>query len=344
MLRRERSLSDNIFNDYMNNDATYPVYTLAEEKIMLKKIKLAFYDELSDEEKEIYLNYYLEVSPSFKQKYLNAGISEQEKILRQFIMRAQADLEEFMRHNLKLVVSLVNDYLHKFPRLNTHKMDLIQEGNAGMLQAIKHFDIEKGAKFSTYAAYWIKNAINAYINDERIIRLPDNVVTNIRKFVVMKAELTDKLLREPSIQELAHCMKLQEPQIIKLQEYYNNFYTNAYPSLNRKLDNDDTEFGELIAADDLPIDFSLEKKSSEYYLIQVIMNSSLLRREKEIIIRHYGLGLEEGESLQDIALELGISLKRAQGMAISGLIKMRRDFYLGLLELDRPKQYQKKRH
>ena len=147
MRRHERAFSDNIVRDYFNNETNHDIYTPKQERKIMKRLKLSFYDEVSVDIKKIYLEYYMEVNHYFKDKYLKATDDDKEILLRQAINEAKRMRDDFIAHNFRLVVNVVNSYYHKNLSQKVERIDLIQEGNIGLLKAVKQFDIEIDVRF-----------------------------------------------------------------------------------------------------------------------------------------------------------------------------------------------------
>jgi RNA polymerase primary sigma factor len=230
----------------------------------------------------------------------------------------KAARERMITANLRLVVKLATDYAN----LGLPLLDLVSEGNIGLMKAVERFDPQKGGKLSTYAAWWIKQSIKrALANQGRTIRVPVHQIEKIAKVRRLIERLTAELGREPTDEELADEVGLSGPQVSALKS------SGIQPtSLDAPVGKDDGEtlFGDMLsdeAAED-PLEY-LEGKDARAMLGGVL--KVLTARERDIIKLRYGLGGGRERTLEEIGTKLGITRERIRQIQMVALKKMRRE-------------------
>ena len=229
----------------------------------------------------------------------------------------KAARERMITANLRLVVKLATDYAN----LGLPLLDLVSEGNIGLMKAVERFDPQKGGKLSTYAAWWIKQSIKrALANQGRTIRVPVHQIEKIAKVRRLIERLTAELGREPTDEELADEVGLSGPKVSALKS------SGIQPtSLDAPIGKDDGEtlFGDMLsdeAAED-PLEY-LEGKDARAMLGGVL--KVLTARERDIIKLRYGLGGGRERTLEEIGTKLGITRERIRQIQMVALKKMRR--------------------
>jgi RNA polymerase primary sigma factor len=245
--------------------------------------------------------------------------AEQELELAARIKRGDRTARERMiTANLRLVVKLAADYAN----LGLPLLDLISEGNIGLMKAVERFDPSKGGKLSTYAAWWIKQAIKrALANQSKTIRVPVHQVEKIAKIRRLTEQLTAELGREPSDEELADEVGLTAAKVAALKS------SAIRPaSLDAPVghDNGETLFGEMISDENAedPLE-QLEEKDLRGSLPALL--GVLTPREREIIKMRYGLGGGRQKTLEDIGEKFGITRERIRQIQMVALRKLRRE-------------------
>jgi RNA polymerase primary sigma factor len=218
--------------------------------------------------------------------------------------------------NLRLVVKIAQDYANYGMPI----MDLISEGNIGLMKAVERFDPEKGGKLSTYAAWWIKQSIKrALANQSKTIRLPVHMVDKIAKMRRIAAMLTEALGREPTDEELAEETGIPRRKLSMLRQA-----SQRPTSLDSQInDGESTEYGEIIAderAED-PLDALTDKNLQGEIggLLDV-----LDERERRIIDERFGLTGKKALTLEEVGREFGVTRERIRQLQNSALTKMRR--------------------
>jgi len=221
-----------------------------------------------------------------------------------------------IRSNLRLVVKIAHDY----GNLGLPLLDLISEGNIGLMKAVERFDPQKGGKLSTYAAWWIKQSIKrALANQSKTIRLPVHLVDKISKMRRVSLQMSEELGREPTDDELAEEIGLSSAKVSQLK-------TAAIrpASLDAPISDDDsTEFGEIVGDEDALTPFELlsdENLRDEVGDLLTVLDE----REKKIIFSRFGLDGGKPKTLEEVGKKFGVTRERIRQLQNIALLKLRR--------------------
>jgi RNA polymerase primary sigma factor len=213
-------------------------------------------------------------------------------------------LEKLTRANLRFVVSVAKQYQSKGLAL----VDIINEGNVGLIKAAQKFDPTRGFKFISYAVWWIRQSILQAITDKsRLVRLPSNQETLVSKVKKFRNSFMQKNLRDPEVDEIASALGIEEEKVMNILE------TSVRPvSVDAPLaDSDDTSLIDVImsGSGSIATDKNLETESLSNQLCLIL--SQLPPREEQILRMAFGIGQPEG-SLEEIATKVGLSKERVR--------------------------------
>jgi RNA polymerase primary sigma factor len=236
--------------------------------------------------------------------------------LRWIAEEGQRAQQEFIRANLRLVVSIAR----KYTRSQLPMLDLVQEGNTGLIRAVEKFDYAKGFKFSTYATWWVRQAITRGIAQQgRIVRLPVHVVEELNQVTSARRNLERELGYDPEPEEIAATLDMDVDRVLDLLSWGRD-----HVSLDSPVDEDgDTSLGDLIARDtqSAPDEALIDDEVKE--LLSGLINH-LDDREADIVRARYGLLDGRQQKLADIGKRHGISAERVRQLERQALATLRR--------------------
>jgi len=239
-----------------------------------------------------------------------------EEELRWIAAEGERAQQEFIQANLRLVVSIAR----KYTRSQMPMLDLVQEGNTGLIRAVEKFDYAKGFKFSTYATWWVRQAITRGIAQQgRVVRLPVHVVEELNQVTSARRNLERELGYDPEPEEIAATLDMDVDRVLDLLAWGRD-----HVSLDAPIDEDgDTSLGDLIARDTQagPDDALIDEELRQ--LLTTLIDH-LTDREADIVRARYGLLDGRQQKLADIGKRHGISAERVRQLERQALATLRR--------------------
>jgi RNA polymerase primary sigma factor len=235
--------------------------------------------------------------------------------LQRVVRAGQTAKSELIQANLRLVVSIAKRYTMS----GMHLLDLIQEGNVGLMRAVDKFDYTKGFKFSTYATWWIRQAITRAIADQaRTIRIPVHIVETMNRVLRTQRQMQQELERDPTLEELGAKVDLPAERVRELLRIAQDPL-----SLDSPLgEEDDASLGDFIEDADADAPPAMLDK---VLLVEAIEKAlaELPPREQEIMRLRFGLGIDQPWTLDDVGRALGVTRERARQIEAKTLAKLR---------------------
>lgn len=271
----------------------------------------AFFDDVSDDSVRLYLR---EIG---KIPLLSA---EEELALAQKVVAGDKKAKDQMAEaNMRLVVSIAKRYSGR----GLDFLDLIQEGNTGLLRAVEKFDPDKGFKFSTYATWWIRQAITRAIADQaRTIRIPVHMVETINKLLRTQRRMTQDLNREPTIEELAKELEMEPEKVEYVMKIKQDIHS-LDAGVGRDGDDEDSVLGDFIEDEDAA---SPEDSAANQLLKEQVQDilGVLTEREQKIVKMRFGLEDGKSHTLEEVGQEFAVTRERIRQIEAKALTKLRK--------------------
>ncbi len=267
-------------------------------------------------QQEVELAMRMEAGRPARERLKDEGLSvEDMSMLRHEIEMGEAAHKQLVQSNLRLVVALARRYAGRGMAL----LDLIQEGNVGLMRAVERFDYRRGFKFSTYATWWIRQAISRAIADQgRTIRMPIHVLDSVNKLTRSQRELTQKMGRAPTLEEVAEDLDLEVSRVLELQRIAQDTVSLETPvgedddgTLVYMVDDMDSERPPDVAA------FS----SLQDQLARAL--EGLNDREREVLIMRFGLADGRMRTLEEVGAHFKVTRERIRQLETKALAKLR---------------------
>ena len=270
-----------------------------------------YFDDISDDSVRLHLR---EIG---KIPLLSA---EEELALAQRVVAGDKRAKDKMAEaNMRLVVSIAKRYSGR----GLDFLDLIQEGHTGLLRAVEKFDPDKGFKFSTYATWWIRQAITRAIADQaRTIRIPVHMVETINKLLRTQRRMTQELNREPSIEELAKELEM-EPEKVEYVIKIKQDISSLDAGVGRDGEDEDSVLGDFIEDEDSQ---TPEESASNQLLKEQVQSvlGTLSDREQKIIKMRFGLENGKSHTLEEVGQEFAVTRERIRQIEAKALAKLRK--------------------
>lgn len=320
-MAKDKMLPEEILNEEGVVDATLGIHDLDEPDLA----ELEDEEELNDE--ELVGSYTDDISDDSVRMYLREigkipllTLEEESDLSKKAMAGDRKAKDRMAEANMRLVVSIAKRYSGRGLDL----LDLIQEGNTGLLRAVDKFDPEKGFKFSTYATWWIRQAITRAIADQaRTIRIPVHMVETINKLMRTQRRLTQELNRDPTNEELAKEMDMEVEKIEHIMKIKQDI-TSLDAGIGRD-DNDGEEstLGDFIEDEDTA---SPEESASSQLLKEQVREilGSLSDRERKILEMRFGLNGTKSHTLEEVGLEFAVTRERIRQIEAKALLKLRK--------------------
>ncbi len=270
-----------------------------------------YFDDISDDSVRLYLREIGKIP-------LLSG-EEELALAKKVVEGDKRSKDKMAEANMRLVVSIAKRYSGR----GLDFLDLIQEGNTGLLRAVEKFDPDKGFKFSTYATWWIRQAITRAIADQaRTIRIPVHMVETINKLLRTQRRMTQELNREPTIEELAKELEM-EPEKVEYVIKIKQDITSLDAGVGRDGEDEDSVLGDFIEDEDgaTPEESATNQLLKEQ--VQAVL-STLSDREQKIIKMRFGLENGKSHTLEEVGQEFAVTRERIRQIEAKALAKLRK--------------------
>jgi len=291
---------------------------MAEEEAEVENLELTTgdYDDVSDDSVKMYLKEIGKIPLLSSEEEFDLA----QKVIHGTATEQKRAKDKMAESNMRLVVSIAKRYSGR----GLDFLDLIQEGNTGLLRAVEKFDPDKGFKFSTYATWWIRQAITRAIADQaRTIRIPVHMVETINKVLRTQRRLTQELNREPSVEEVAKEMDMEVEKIEYVMKIKQDI-ASLDASVGREGEDEESSLGDFIEDEEKvsPEDSAATQLLKEQ-LAKIL--KTLSEREQKIIKMRFGIGGGKSHTLEEVGAEFSVTRERIRQIEAKALSKLRKN-------------------
>ena len=293
--------TDDVVGLYLKEAGRVPLLTAEEEVMLAKRMETA-----------VFASQQLEVAESSQLEILSWS---EEQSLRELVQDGERAQEHLIRANARLVISVAKKYIGR----GVPFLDLIQEGNIGLIRATNKFEYQRGHKFSTYATWWIRQAVSRAVADQgRTIRVPVHMGDQLNRMRRVQLQLLQELGREPKIDELAHGMDTTPDKVENLLEI-----SRRPVSLETPIDDEgDSTFGDFVEDSNSPA----PSEEVATHLLHTQLQQALDKlpdREAQILRLRYGLADGRVYTLEEVGQTIGVTRERVRQLEAQALNRLR---------------------
>jgi RNA polymerase primary sigma factor len=245
-----------------------------------------------------------------------AEIKEASRLMSIGEAKARRAKKEMVEANLRLVISIAKKYTNR----GLQFLDLIQEGNIGLMKAVDKFEYRRGYKFSTYATWWIRQAITRSIADQaRTIRIPVHMIETINKLNRISRQMLQEMGREPTPEELAERMEMPEDKIRKVLKIAKEPISMETPIG----DDEDSHLGDFIEDRNVTAPAESAVNAAIREVVEELLDNGLTAREAKVLRMRFGIGMNTDHTLEEVGKQFDVTRERIRQIEAKALRKLR---------------------